>query len=172
MEESISQFFNDVVPVKKEDNIKTPSRKILKHINIKIGILCEERFQNINKLTRFIYELKKEYGDKLIILSLGEYNMISNSIKKASIDFGIQYQEYNSFCTPFNLYSVFPENFYNKKPFPSDLIVNRVRNIAFISSIDKLYIFTNRACKIYEKTNIELYKLAVKQKKEIYVKNE
>lgn len=89
---------------------------------MKVGITGSEHYQNTSKVKEILFKLKEKYKNDLIILSGGEKNGAEKFVRKFSIDFGIEYKEFNPAFTVKNLYSVMPDSYFEKPFHPTHRI--------------------------------------------------
>ena len=81
---------------------------------MKVGIVGSRRYENRKKIKDFIFELKKKFGNDLIIVSGGCKNGADKYAKKYALELDVQYEEYPPFHEVHNLYCVLPETLYGK----------------------------------------------------------
>ncbi len=81
---------------------------------MKVAIIGSRDYQNIRKLKDTLFNLKQKFGDSLIIISGGAQYGADKFARKYSLEFGIQYKEFNPAHTVKNLYSAMSDNYYNK----------------------------------------------------------
>tara|TARA_R100000315_G_C5095215_1_gene54646 strand:+ start:8 stop:409 length:402 start_codon:yes stop_codon:yes gene_type:complete len=81
---------------------------------MKVAITGSRYYENVRKIKLTLFELKRKFGDKLIILSGGDQYGADKFAKKYALEFGIAYQEYNPAHTSKNLYSAMSDNYYDK----------------------------------------------------------
>jgi predicted Rossmann fold nucleotide-binding protein DprA/Smf involved in DNA uptake len=79
-----------------------------------IAIIGSRTYENTRKIKTLLIDLRKRFGDELTIISGGCMDGADKHIKKYSIEFGINYKEYNLAHTPKNLYSAMSEHYYGK----------------------------------------------------------
>jgi hypothetical protein len=73
---------------------------------MKVAIIGSREYENARKIKDTLTELKKRFGDKLII--------ISGFARKYALEFGLRYREFNPAHTVKNLYSAMSEDYYEK----------------------------------------------------------
>ena len=83
---------------------------------MKVGIVGARIYENRKKIKDFIFKLKNEKGDGLVIVSGGCKDGADKYAKKYALEFGVQYEEYPPFHEVHNLYCPLPEHRYNQ-PF-------------------------------------------------------
>ncbi len=81
---------------------------------MKVGIVGSRRWTNRKKIKDFIFELKKKFGDDLVIVSGGCRNGADHFAKKYALEFDVRYEEYPPFHEAHNMYCKLPERLYNK----------------------------------------------------------
>ena len=79
---------------------------------MKVAIIGSREYQNVRKVKELLTNLKKKFGDDLIIISGGAKNGADKYARKYALEFGIQYKEFNPAHTQRNLYSAMPNNYY------------------------------------------------------------
>ena len=82
---------------------------------MKIGIVGSRRYENRKKIKDFIFELKKKFGNNLVIVSGGCKDGADRYAKKYALELDIHYEEYPPFHVVHNLYCVLPERLYGKQ---------------------------------------------------------
>jgi predicted Rossmann fold nucleotide-binding protein DprA/Smf involved in DNA uptake len=81
---------------------------------LKVGIVGSRRYENRKKIKDFIFELRKKFGNDLIVVSGGCKNGADKYAKKYALELDVQYEEYPPFHEIHNLYCVLPEILYGK----------------------------------------------------------
>ena len=81
---------------------------------MKVAIIGSRNYENTRKVKTLLTDLKKRFGDELTVISGGCPDGADKYVKKFSIEFGINYKEYNPAHTPKNLYSAMSEHYYGK----------------------------------------------------------
>ena len=82
---------------------------------MKVGIVGSRRYENRKKIKDFIFELRKKFGNNLIIVSGGCKNGADKYAKKYALELDVHYEEYPPFHEVHNLYCVLPESLYGKQ---------------------------------------------------------
>lgn len=107
---------------------------------MKIGLIGNTNWQNKRKIRDILFELKRRFGDDLIVISGGGKEGANYMIKKFALEFNITYQEYNPSFSGKNLYSMMPESYYGKKYHFSQL---HHRMKLLVKNCDRVMIITN-----------------------------
>ena len=81
---------------------------------MKIAIIGSREYENVRKIKNLLTDLKRKFGEELIIISGGAKDGADRYVKKYSIEYDIKYKEYNPAHTPKNLYSAMSEHYYDK----------------------------------------------------------
>jgi len=81
---------------------------------MKVAIIGSREYENIRKIKETLTELKKKFGDDLIIVSGGAKDGADKFARKFALEFGIKYKEFNPAHTTKNLYSAMTDNYYEK----------------------------------------------------------
>jgi hypothetical protein len=81
---------------------------------MRVAIIGSRDYENARKVKNLLTDLRRKFGDELIIISGGCLQGADKYIKKYSIEYAIEYKEYNPAHTPKNLYSAMSEHYYNK----------------------------------------------------------
>lgn len=81
---------------------------------MRIAIIGSRNYENTRKIKNLLTDLRSRFGDELTIISGGCLQGADKHVKKFSIEFGIEYKEYNPAHTPKNLYSAMSEHYYDK----------------------------------------------------------
>ena len=105
---------------------------------IKIAVVGSILYENKRKIREMIFKLKTEFGDELIIISGGRKNGADVYVKKFTLEFGLDYKEYNPAYTVHNLYSSEPFKMYGKKYHVG---YNHMRNKSMIDAVDYVIVF-------------------------------
>ena len=82
---------------------------------MRVAILGSRRYENKNKIKKFIFQIKEKYGTDTIIVSGGCKQGADKYAKKYTLELGLQYEEYPPFHEVHNLYCVLPESRYDKE---------------------------------------------------------
>ena len=61
---------------------------------MKIGIVGSREYQNATKIRKFIFELKKKFGEELEIVSGGQPKGADGFAKKHALEFNVKYVEF------------------------------------------------------------------------------
>ena len=101
---------------------------------MKIGIVGSRRYENRKKIKDFIFELKKKFGNNLVIVSGGCKDGADRYAKKYALELGLQYEEYPPFHEVHNMYCTIPESRYSK-PYSVKNFFARNKIIANTSDI-------------------------------------
>lgn len=107
---------------------------------MKIGLIGNTNWQNKRKIRDILFELKRRFGDNLIVIGGGGKEGANYMIKKFALEFNITYQEYNPSFSGKNLYSMMPESYYGKKYHFSQL---HHRMKLLVKNCDRVMIITN-----------------------------
>ena len=81
---------------------------------MKVAMIGSRRYENKRKIKETLTNLRRRFGDELIIISGGAHNGADKYARKFAIEFGISYREFNPAHTPKNLYSAMTESYYGK----------------------------------------------------------
>ena len=81
---------------------------------MKIAIVGARIYENKKKIKDFIFKLKQEHGEDIIIVSGGCKNGADKYAKKYALELDVQYEEYPPFHEGHNLFCVLPESCYGK----------------------------------------------------------
>jgi predicted Rossmann-fold nucleotide-binding protein len=81
---------------------------------MKVAIIGSRKYENIRKIKDLLSDLKRKFGDELVIISGGCKDGADKYARKYALEFGIQYKEFNPAHTPRNLYSAMSEDYYGK----------------------------------------------------------
>jgi predicted Rossmann fold nucleotide-binding protein DprA/Smf involved in DNA uptake len=82
---------------------------------MKVAIVGSREYENVRKIKDLLFDLKRKFGDELIIISGGAKDGADKYAKKYALEFGINYKEFNPAHTPRNLYSAMSDDYYNKQ---------------------------------------------------------
>ena len=81
---------------------------------MKIAIVGSRKYENKKKIKDFVFRLKKQYGEKTIIVSGGCKMGADKYAKKYALELGLQYEEYPPFHDVHNLYCTMPSSRYSR----------------------------------------------------------
>lgn len=81
---------------------------------MKVAMIGSRRYENKRKIKETLTNLRRRFGDELIIISGGAHDGADKYARKFAIEFGISYREFNPAHTPKNLYSAMTESYYDK----------------------------------------------------------
>tara|TARA_Y100001937_G_scaffold108451_1_gene152140 strand:- start:255 stop:683 length:429 start_codon:yes stop_codon:yes gene_type:complete len=87
---------------------------IRKDKRMKIAIIGSREYNNIRKIKNLLTDLRRKFGNELIVISGGAKDGADKHVKKYALEFEIEYKEYNPAHTPKNLYSAMSEHYYDK----------------------------------------------------------
>ena len=87
---------------------------------IKIGIVGSRKYTNKQKIKDFIFNLKKKYGNKLIIVSGGCRNGADFYAKKYALEFDLNYEEYPPFHESKSSWCPLSDKLFNKPYSPKN----------------------------------------------------
>jgi len=80
-----------------------------------VAVLGNTNWQNRRKVQQTLTELKHRFADAVIILGAGGKEGANSMIRKYTLEFGLNYQEYNPSFSGYNLYSAMPKTYYGKQ---------------------------------------------------------
>jgi hypothetical protein len=106
----------------------------------KVAVIGNTGWQNRRKIQQTLQELKQRFADDLVIIGAGGTEGANSMVRKYSIEFAIEYKEYNPSFSGYNLYSAMPESYYGKAYHFSQLH-HRMKLIA--EQCDYMMILTN-----------------------------
>tara|TARA_B100000508_G_C11358512_1_gene227653 strand:- start:77 stop:478 length:402 start_codon:yes stop_codon:yes gene_type:complete len=101
---------------------------------MRVAIVGSRRYENRNKIKKFIFRLIEKYGKEVTVISGGCKDGADRYAKKYALELGAQYREYPPFHEVHNLYCVLPENCYSK-PYNVKYFFVRNKQIAQNSDI-------------------------------------
>jgi hypothetical protein len=107
---------------------------------MKIAVIGNTGWQNKRKVRDALFDLKRRFGNDVVILGAGGNEGANYMVRKFALEFEMQYQEYNPSFSGYNLYSALPESYYGKKYHFSQLH-HRMKMLA--ENCDYLIILTN-----------------------------
>ena len=105
-----------------------------------IAIIGNTDWQNKRKVQQTLQELKKRFKEDLIVVGAGGTEGANSMVRKYSLEFGIQYKEYNPSFSGRNMYSAMPDSYYGK-PYHFSQLHHRMKVIA--EQCDHMLILTN-----------------------------
>ena len=81
---------------------------------MKVAIVGSRMYENTRKVKDTLFNLKRKFGDSLIIISGGAKDGADKFARKYALEFGIKYREFNPAHTVKNLYSAMSDTYYEK----------------------------------------------------------
>jgi UDP-glucose 6-dehydrogenase len=105
-----------------------------------VAILGNTNWQNKRKVQKTLTELKQRFGNEVIVLGAGGKEGANSMIRKYTLEFGLNYKEYNPSFSGYNLYSAMPKTYYGKQYHFSQLH-HRMKLLA--QNCDYMIIMTN-----------------------------
>ena len=109
----------------------------------RIAIIGSTGWQNRRKVQETLQKLKTQFInelDDLIIVGAGGTEGANSMVRKFTLEFGLQYEEYNPSFSGYNMYSAMPESYYGK-PYHFSQLHHRMKLIA--ERCDYMMILTN-----------------------------
>jgi len=125
-----------------------------------IGITGSERYERKTEIKDVIFQIKKSFGNKCVIVSKGSLNGADKYIRKSCLEFELEYEEFSPSHLTKTLYSVLPDSYYGK-PFSGRDAYQRNRFL--LNRVDRLIIFRFED----DQVMIDLEKIANKKNKKI-----
>ena len=126
---------------------------------MRIGITGTRTYENKRQIKEFLYKLKLNNPD-VVIVGLGDKSGGDQYVKKYALELGFAYQECNPDYTSKNLYSILSESHYGKSYTPRSIYT---RDKIFSSYVDKCVVFDNSNMSDIKIVN--LVKMFTKKKK-------
>jgi hypothetical protein len=130
-----------------------------KNIYKRISLCGDVYFERPRFLRDFIFKLHEKYGYKLKIFTRGYDKGAEKWIKKYSMYFGVNYNEYNPAFTSKNMHSVMPSYYFNKKYHYTQLLhvnyllSNNTDELVFFDSQREKKLHEQELIKSFEKLN-------------------
>ena len=81
---------------------------------MKVAIVGSRKYENRNKIKKFIFKLIEKYGKGVTVVSGGCQDGADRYAKKYALELGLQYEEYPPFHEVHNLYCTMPSSRYSK----------------------------------------------------------
>jgi len=81
---------------------------------MKVAIIGSREYENVRKIKDMLSELRRKFGNELVIISGGAKDGADKYARKFALEFGIKYKEFNPAHTPRNLYSAMSDEYYSK----------------------------------------------------------
>lgn len=111
---------------------------------MKVAIIGSREYNNTRKIKDILTSLKRKFGAELKIISGGAKDGADKHVKKYTIEFGIDYQEFNPAYTPRNLYSGMSDGYYGK---PYHVSQYHHRNMLIAKACDTMIALIPRGAK-------------------------
>ena len=105
-----------------------------------VAILGNTNWQNRRKVQKTLTELKQRFGDEVTVLGAGGKEGANSMIRKYTLEFGLNYKEYNPSFSGYNLYSAMPSTYYGKS-YQFSQLHHRMKLIS--ENCDYMIILTN-----------------------------
>jgi len=109
------------------------------NIKVKVAIIGNKDWQNRRKVQETLQRLKIEKPN-VTIIGAGGSEGANHMVRKYTLEFGMDYKEYNPSYSGYNLYSAMPKTYYGKSYHFSQLH-HRMKLIA--EDCDYMIIMTN-----------------------------
>jgi hypothetical protein len=106
----------------------------------RVAVIGNTNWQNRRKIQETLQMLKKKFDDNLVIVGAGGNEGANSMVRKYTLEFGLQYEEYNPSFSGYNVYSAMPESYYGK-PYHFSQLHHRMKLIA--ERCDYMMIMTN-----------------------------
>lgn len=106
----------------------------------KVAVIGSTNWQNKRKVQETLQMLKRKFDSDLTVIGAGGIEGANNMVKKYTLEFGLQYQEFNPSFSGYNIYSAMPESYYGK-PYHFSQLHHRMKLIA--QQCDYMMILTN-----------------------------
>ena len=97
---------------------------------MRVALIGSPKHENRGEVKELIWNLKKKFGDELILITRGQSAGIERWVRKFALEMGVKYIEYNSASTRMSLYSGMNKEYYGKPYHPTqplhqyDCVVN------------------------------------------------
>ena len=104
-----------------------------------VAIIGNTNWQSRRKIQEILFNLKLQFNDDVTIVGAGGEGA-NNMVRKAALEFGMQYEEYNPSFSGRNMYSAMPDSYYGK-PYHFSQLHHRMKLIA--QRCDHMLILTN-----------------------------
>ena len=110
---------------------------------MRVALIGHETYENRGEIKELIFNLKKKFGDDLIIVTRGKKNGIEKWVRKYSLEMSVKYIEYNPAHTSVTLYSGMEDDYYDKPYHPTqplhqyDCIVHNSDKIVYFGEIQR-----------------------------------
>lgn len=106
-----------------------------------VAVIGNKNWQNRRKVQETLQGLKSKF-DEVVIIGAGGSEGANSMIRKYTLEFGMNYKEYNPLYSGYNLYSAMPKTYYGKSYHFSQLH-HRMKLIA--QNCDYMIIMTNES---------------------------
>ena len=81
---------------------------------LRVGIVGSRKYENRRKIKEFIFKLKNEKGIDTVVVGNGGKIGAGKYVKKYTLEFGLQYQEFPPFHDNWNIYCPKNKSDYGK----------------------------------------------------------
>lgn len=106
-----------------------------------IAVIGSKDYISEIKVGKFIKKIKDQFGPTATIFSGGNDAGAERWAKKYSLEFGLQYKEFNPSFTGYRMYSALEESYYGKG-FHSSHFYDRYKQMLY--NTDRLIVFVNK----------------------------
>jgi hypothetical protein len=106
----------------------------------RVAVVGNTNWQNKRKVQDTLQMLKKKFGEALVVVGAGGNEGANSMVRKYTLEFSMQYEEYNPSFSGYNMYSAMPESYYGK-PYHFSQLHHRMKLIA--ERCDYMMILTN-----------------------------
>lgn len=110
---------------------------------MRVALIGNPKYENRGEIKELIWNLKKKFGDDLILITRGNAIGIEKWVRKFGLEMGIKYIEYNAAHTSMSLYSGMEKEYYGKPYHPTqplhqyDCIARGADKIVYFGEIKK-----------------------------------
>ena len=110
---------------------------------MRVALIGSPTYENRGEIKELIWNLKKKFGEDLILVTRGNKDGIEKWVRKFGLEMGIKYIEYNPAHTSMSLYSGMERDYYEKPYHPTqplhqyDCIARNADKIVYFGEITK-----------------------------------
>jgi len=108
---------------------------------MKVALIGNTDWQNRRKVKDTLQQLKAKFPDNLLVIGGGGAEGANHMVKKYTLEFDMQYIEYNPSFSGLNIYSAMPETYYGK-PYHFSQLHHRMKLLA--QACEYMIIFSNQ----------------------------
>lgn len=113
---------------------------------VSVALIGDDTYEHKGKIRNMLVLLKNKFGNKLEVVTRAMYQGAEKYVRKYAIEMGIRYKEFPIASNDCTLYSVMPEDYFQKQFHPTHI---PHRDGLLVVYCDKVVIFSNKTSKTF-----------------------